>query len=94
LYDKITSKIIYALTSCKIQQVAELCRKLGAESAGTGVCFLSKKMWLNLLLKNNYKINNLTENKKPLKLKIYKKIFLCIKKITLNNIIISEKENM
>jgi ubiquinone/menaquinone biosynthesis C-methylase UbiE len=64
LYDEITSKIIYTLTICKILSIVKLCKKLGAESAGVGVCFLSKKMWINLLLKNNFKIHKLVENKK------------------------------
>jgi SAM-dependent methyltransferase len=94
MFDKITSKIVYSLTSCNISVIKYICKKFGAESAGVGVCFLSKKMWKNILAKNDFKIKNLIENKKELKLKMHKKILLCARKINLDNVIICERQNI
>jgi len=90
VFDKISSKIIYTLTSCKIPLVVKLCKSLGASSSGVGVCFLSKKMWITLLTKNQF-ICYVTEKKDPYNISILKKIALCLKKVTLENVIICEK---
>jgi ubiquinone/menaquinone biosynthesis C-methylase UbiE len=91
MYDKSSSRIIYGLTSCPLSAVVKMCKKLGAESAGVGVCFLSRKTWITYLEDAGFKIEKINENKKELKLKLYKKILLCSKKITLDNIIICKK---
>jgi ubiquinone/menaquinone biosynthesis C-methylase UbiE len=91
VYDEITSRIIYGLTSCSIPAVVKTCKKLGAESAGTGVCFLSKKMWIKYIGEGGFKIEEINEIGRELKLKLYKKILLCAKKITLGNVIICKK---
>jgi SAM-dependent methyltransferase len=55
----LTSKIIYALTSIKFAPVAALIRKLGGHTAGVGVCFLSKKMWLELFAQAGFVVEAL-----------------------------------
>lgn len=90
-YDKSSSRIIYGLTSCSLPVIVKVCKRLGAESAGVGVCFLSQKTWINYLEDAGFKIEKMNENKKELKLKLYKKLLLCSKKITLDNIIICKK---
>jgi SAM-dependent methyltransferase len=90
LLDKITSFLIYTLTSCKLLLITKLCKKMGAESAGIGVCFLSEKMWYNLFSKIEFKVKY-QKRGSELKLKWYKKILLCVRDITLDNVIILKK---
>jgi hypothetical protein len=45
LIDNLPGLIIYLLTSCRA--LSGITRKLGANTAGVGVCFLSKKEWLS-----------------------------------------------
>jgi len=46
LFDSLPSRLIYQITSLK--SVKLLTRKMGANTAGVGVSFLSKKMWIKL----------------------------------------------
>jgi len=46
VFDSLPSKLIYQITSLK--SIKLLARKMGANTAGIGVCFLSKKMWIKL----------------------------------------------
>jgi SAM-dependent methyltransferase len=46
LFDASASAIIYTLTSCKIPLLAKVFRRIEAKSAGVGVCYLSRKMWM------------------------------------------------
>lgn len=46
LFDSLPSRLIYHITSLKSVKI--LTRKMGANTAGIGVSFLSKKMWLEL----------------------------------------------
>jgi phospholipid N-methyltransferase len=46
LFDSLPSKIIYHITS--LQSVKRLTKKMGANTAGIGVSFLSKKTWLKI----------------------------------------------
>lgn len=45
LIDNLPGLLIYLLTSCRM--LSGITRKLGANTAGVGVCFLSKKEWLS-----------------------------------------------
>jgi hypothetical protein len=90
LYDKITSKIIYTLTSCTFSPVIALCKKLGAESSGVGVCFLSKKMWLNMFLQAGFVVETLHEDENR-KWNVFRKVGLLIKSNSLNNVFILKK---
>jgi ubiquinone/menaquinone biosynthesis C-methylase UbiE len=64
LFDTSASKIIYSLTSCKMPLLVRIFRKIEAKSAGVGVCFLSKKMWVNSLNKNGFLIDRIYEGHK------------------------------
>jgi len=46
LFDTLPGKLIYHLTS--LQSIKGLTRKMGANTAGVGVSFLSKKTWIKL----------------------------------------------
>jgi ubiquinone/menaquinone biosynthesis C-methylase UbiE len=90
LFDKITSLIIYILTSCSLSPVIKLCKKMGAESAGIGVCFLSRKMWCSLF--NKIGLNDIyKKDGNKLKLKWYKRVLLCAKEITLDNVMVLKR---
>jgi aspartate/methionine/tyrosine aminotransferase len=88
LYDKAPSKIIYTLTSCKNPIIKSFSKKMGAESAGVGVCFLSKSMWLNLFNKSNLNLLKISE-KENYQLKWYKKYPLFIKSLKEDNVMIA-----
>ena len=61
IFNSSTSKIIYGLTSCKNPLLVSVFRKIDSKSAGIGVCFLSRKMWLDLFSKNDLTIEQLHE---------------------------------
>lgn len=54
-FNDLPGKIIYKLTSLK-NFVTPLVKRLGANTAGTGVCFHSNKFWENLFLEIGFKI--------------------------------------
>ena len=58
IIDKAPSFFIYKLTSCKFPFIVKLCKVFKAESAGVGVCFLSKKNWDKLFKKTDLTIEN------------------------------------
>ncbi|MDR0687887.1 MAG: class I SAM-dependent methyltransferase [Prevotellaceae bacterium] len=91
LHHTSTSKIIYALTSIKLKPIAMLFRKLEAHTAGIGVCFLSKKMWLHLFSQTGFIIEALKESPNR-KLKWYEDLFLFIKNHSGDNVIILQKK--
>jgi ubiquinone/menaquinone biosynthesis C-methylase UbiE len=91
LFDTSSSKIIYTLTSCKIPLLAKIFRKIGANSVGVGVCFLSRKMWFDLLDKHEFRIDELYEGDKMhwhFFRKIIYRIFLFVKNSQEDNILI------
>jgi ubiquinone/menaquinone biosynthesis C-methylase UbiE len=90
LHHTSTSKIIYALTSIRFKPVAALFRKLEAHTAGIGVCFLSKKMWLHLFSQTDFIIETLKESPSR-KLKWYENLFLLVKSYSGDNVIILKK---
>ena len=47
VFDSLPSRLVYQITSLK--SIKTLTRKMGANTAGIGVSFLSKKMWITLL---------------------------------------------
>jgi SAM-dependent methyltransferase len=90
LFDSAASRIIFALTSCGFPPVASLCRKLGAESAGVGVCFLSKRLWeymfgMSKLQLEIFNAGWIVNHKR------YKRFFLFIKSCVHDNIMILSK---
>jgi SAM-dependent methyltransferase len=61
LFDKAASAVIYTLTSCKIPLLARIFRRIEAKSAGVGVCFLSKKMWMNIVDSCGFEVDKVFE---------------------------------
>ena len=78
LGDTSASKTIYTFTTCKISVFSKIFKKMGAQSAGVGVCFLSKKMWYNFFGVAGFSVEKL-EEPLPRKLKWYKHIGLLLK---------------
>jgi hypothetical protein len=71
LGDTSASKAIYTFTTCKIPILINIFKKLGSHSAGGGgVCFLSKKIWLDIISYGGFLIDEL-EEPAPTKLKWY-----------------------
>lgn len=56
LLNSISCRIVYALTTCTNPVLRPLFFRLGAHSAGSGVCMMSEKMWENLLEDTGFRI--------------------------------------
>ena len=84
--DPAASFIIYSLTSVKNSFFARIIKKLGAMTAGVGVCFLSEKMWMKKVTSAGFEILNV-ERSACDKLKFLKKVALLCKSVSRNNII-------
>lgn len=54
IFDGLPSHLIFTLTSN--QAIAGLTKKMGANTAGVGVCFLSHNQWFSTITKANFKI--------------------------------------
>ena len=59
LIDSLPGRIIYHLTSNRV--LKGITRRLGANTAGVGVCFLSKKQWLSTIDDAGLDVLNCTE---------------------------------
>jgi Methyltransferase domain len=69
--DGLPSLLIFTLTSSKA--IAGFIKKMGANTAGVGVCFLSQKQWTKVLDQTNLKLLKYTDDDKwpiPLKLNV------------------------
>ena len=88
VFNKISSKIVYAISSCTFKPVIKMCSMIGVESAGIGVCFLSYNMWNDLLFKNYFIMERLEISKKERIKKWYKKICFLNWRNTLDNIMV------
>ncbi len=90
-WDNSTSYIIYSLTASKNKFLAKFIKRFGAESAGVGVCFLSRKKWLANI--NNSNMNLVFEKNSPERqLSLFKKILLLNKNFSLDNVLICQKK--
>jgi SAM-dependent methyltransferase len=89
-FDSASSKLIYFFTSIKLSFLASLFRKLKAKSAGIGVCFLSKKMWLRLFFYSGLAVERFDEDE-ILKLPCYKQIGLMNKNMSHSNVFVLKK---
>lgn len=49
LWDQASCRILYFLTTTQNPLAVKLCKKMGSNSAGVGVCMLSRKMWHRLV---------------------------------------------
>lgn len=57
LVDSWPSRVIYHCTSQKNEFLIKVFRKLGAQSAGSGVCFQSEKMWRRMIGQSHFAID-------------------------------------
>ncbi len=72
IFDGLPSKLIFTLTSSKI--IAGLIKKMGANTAGVGVCFLSQQQWIETISKTSLKLLQYTDDDKwpiPLKWQVF-----------------------
>lgn len=70
--DGLPSKIIFTLTSSKA--IAGVIKKMGANTAGVGVCFLSQKQWIETISKTGLKLLKYTDDEKwtiPIKWQVF-----------------------
>ena len=74
IVDNLPSRLIYWLTSS--QQLATIVRRLGANTAGVGVCFLSHKEWCTVFSSVGLEISSYTPDEKRAVKPIYKVAFL------------------
>ncbi|MDR2593118.1 MAG: class I SAM-dependent methyltransferase [Chitinispirillales bacterium] len=64
LFDASASAVIYTLTSCKLPLLARIFRRIEAKSAGVGVCYLSKKMWMTIIDNCGFMVDKIYEGHK------------------------------
>jgi hypothetical protein len=76
--DPVPGRLIFALTSLKL--AAPLVRKLGANTAGVGVCFLSRRQWHDTFGDAGFSISDYKVGK-PWKPPLSRKIGLLIKEV-------------
>jgi SAM-dependent methyltransferase len=89
VYDEASSRIIYMLSSCKWKPVIAVCNKAGVDSAGVGVCFLSRKLWVKLLFDAGFEIEKIIEQNWPKVKQWYIKIFFLNKRNNLDNVMVA-----
>jgi len=63
LIDSLASRMIYYFTSIKLSPLRKLFHKYGANTAGIGVCFQSRKMWQKAIQKAGF--HTLAYNEDP-----------------------------
>ncbi len=85
IIDSSSSFLIYTLTSIKNPYIAKIVKNLGAESAGVGTCFLSKRMWITKLIRAGFDIAHI-ENAKSDRITAVKRM-LMFKEASQNNLI-------
>ena len=90
LFDNLPSKIIFYLTSLK--SIKAIVRRMGANTAGVGVAFLSKKTWTNIFTnvfgKNSFEVVDFESWKIP----FLRQLFLHIKTTNMSLFWISLKK--
>ena len=79
LFDSLPSRLIYQITS--LQSVKQVARKMGANTAGVGVSFLSKKTWIKLFSAIFGEVNISVIDFHYWDVPVIRKIFLHIKNI-------------
>ncbi|MCM1173569.1 MAG: class I SAM-dependent methyltransferase [Blautia sp.] len=78
LWDQASCRILYFFTTTKNPLVVRICKRMGSNSAGVGVCMLSRKMWRKLVNGAGMRIIDSVDSE-PDKLGILKKVCLCNK---------------
>lgn len=89
-FDCSSSFLVHSFTSIKNPTIAGWVKKMGAESAGVGTCFLSEKMWMDKLNKTGFDIRHI-EKTQPDKMTLAKAV-LMFKSASRDNIIIAAKK--
>jgi SAM-dependent methyltransferase len=90
IHDQTASRILYALTTPSFPPLVKICKMLGSHSAGVGVCFLSKKMWLDLFASANLGVESSEYGEKnPFSLQ---NLCLLIKNQSWDNIFVVKKK--
>jgi ubiquinone/menaquinone biosynthesis C-methylase UbiE len=90
LFDKAPSRLVFLSTSYN-GIFTKFIRKLGAKSAGIGVCMRSEKMWISMIHKTKFKIQEIKHGPNSF-IPIFQKIFLFIKDYYEDSIMILKKE--
>jgi ubiquinone/menaquinone biosynthesis C-methylase UbiE len=91
IIDGISCRIIYGMTTVTNPVIVKLCKIMGSNSAGVGVCMMSRKMWNRLIESCNFKI--VRENiAPPDKFRLLKKICLLNKRYSEFNLMVLEKK--
>lgn len=75
LWDQVSCRILYFLTTTRNPLIVRLCKKMGSNSAGVGVCMLSRRMWHQLVEGAGMRIIDLVDSE-PDRLGLLKKICL------------------
>jgi hypothetical protein len=74
IFDRLPSRLIFELTSSK--SLATLTRKMGANTAGTGVCFLSQKKWSSTTQNQSLVILSYTDDPTPWPIPLRNRVIL------------------
>jgi len=85
-----SSRIIYALTSLKVSPLVKIFRRLDAKTAGIGVCFPSKRMWMDLFKGSGFEIERLKEGRNQT-FPLYQRLGLMIRSCLAENVIVLKK---
>ncbi|MCL2508967.1 MAG: class I SAM-dependent methyltransferase [Oscillospiraceae bacterium] len=56
LLGDLSTPVVYFMTSAKLPLLTKAARKLGSQSAGVGVCFLSQEKWLKTLKDTGFEL--------------------------------------
>lgn len=91
IIDNSPSHIIFNLTSCTL--IAPLIRKLGANTAGCGVCFLSKKKWFDVLSGTGLTSIDVEEYTAK-KFSLFKKVFLNLRLVRVGHFWCTSNSNL
>lgn len=93
IWDDITSKLLFQYTSHNKRMIQKLFYRLGATSAGTGVCMLSEQMWKGMLESTGFLIENeLASHGAWRNLVWYKAFGLLNRKYSLDNVMVCTKK--
>ncbi|MBN3879170.1 MULTISPECIES: trans-aconitate 2-methyltransferase [unclassified Nostoc] len=91
VFTKLPSYLIFYLTSSKI--LASTMKKMGANTAGCGVCFLSKAQWEDTITKAGLIVSQYTDYEKWKNINILRRIFLHIGPVRHGHFWLSKKQN-
>lgn len=93
LWDQASCRILYFLTTTKNPLVVKMCREMGSNSAGVGVCMLSRKMWHKLVSSAGMNII-VSVDSRPDKLGMLKRVCLLNKSYREFNLMVLQKNKI